>query len=375
MAVEKNIVYLSIEKLLDEKEVELLKTITNEYPEMNSEEKGRLVYDAGINGIISPLLAIKRDNKILIIDGRNRYNALNDLYNSIKNDLDSDNSKKILNTISSIPVEIIEDADITNLRMVTDSLNLSRRHLTATQKSIIAFSDRFQSQRKYFEEKSKENKRKGKKADENILNVQALADATGGNKEYTQRWKNVEDFFIGGTKKEIELLNDLKKHAYADSKKYQVICNIFRFPKGSELDIKDAATRTSILNIASTVLKTYDDGDKLPPLNDLKRDQGLPVEEATHKEESSGRGKRHNQKAGEMGIYLNFRLEKSAMEGLTRRIKLAFKEEMINEDFEVWFLDDEGKKVTVSDKIKEIAAENLAVYKSTDYRIEDIPNE
>lgn len=385
MVDEKNVKYLPIEEFLNKKLVDVYTEITNEYPEMEPKEQERVAYDIGINGVLSPLLAIKRGNKYLIIDGRNRYNLISDLYTSIKDNENDESNIKVKEKIEFIPIEIIKDTGIDNLKMIADGLNLSRRHLTATQKSIIAFSERFEEQREYFSKLAETNKKGGKKADESILNVEALAKATGGNKEYTQRWKNVEDFFteisvIDGeeTKTYIDKdkLDKLKKHAYTDSKRYQVICNIFRFPKNSGVDIKDETTRNSIVSVIDEVLTSYaSNASKSININELKKKYNLPVQEASDEKEESTRGKKHNINAGDLGVYLNFRVEKDQMERLTIILKQAFEETGLYDDFKIWFLNDETNKQQVSDTIKDIAGKSLGVTDSKDFEGKVLPDE
>ena len=390
MSEDKEIVYLQLDEFLNSKKVELYEAITNEYPIMDKEETDRLVYDIRKNGIVSPLLAIKRDNKYLIVDGRNRYNALKDL-NSYINDKSAERNEKektkineLKNIISIIPLEIIEDTDIDSLRIIADSLNLSRRHLSPAQKSIIAFSERLKEQREYFNELARKNKNSGKRAKNKILKIAALAEMTGGNKEYTQRWKKVEDFFTktiyDDNNKEVgkkyinkDKLDKLKRIAYNDSKRYQTICSIFRFPKNS-VDFFDIVTRNKILEVIDEVIKNYElDKPKNISINKLKKEKKLPISQTTTN--NANKGKLHDLKAGEMGVYLNFRLEKDQMERLTMIIKKAFEEELLPTNFELWFLSDDNKKAQISDTIKNIAANSIDVIKSTDFNSEAIPNE
>ena len=156
---------VNLDDFITSNEVEL-HAITREYPEMNEEEKSRLEKDIVMSGkVYAPFLATVENQKLKIFDGRNRYNFLKKIseeYYDIDNA--SGNYQDLKDTEVVIEIFITGDEktktyknlDTEAIRLIADSYNLSRRHLTATQKAIIAFSERFEEQREYFREQSEE---------------------------------------------------------------------------------------------------------------------------------------------------------------------------------------------------------------------------
>ena len=182
---------ISINDLFDENKVKILNKITDEYPEMNEEEANRLKSDILFNKKINmPLLAVENDDGLQIFDGRNRYKILKEIYNDDKL---TDQIKDL-----QIPIEIHKN-ELSSIKLISDSYNLSRRHLTSKQKTILAFSERFKKYRKDFSQTAKENQYSGvQQPKEKRSNFnKSLAETVGTNSMYISRWKNVDDLLNG----------------------------------------------------------------------------------------------------------------------------------------------------------------------------------
>ena len=190
-----------------------LHSITREYPEMNEEERNRLKQDIIDRGQIhSPFLAIVSNSKLEIFDGRNRYNLLKEMHDKY-NDIDDETEEEhiyanlkdmevSINVYVRVDDGVYKEPDKEKIRLISDSYNLSRRHLTATQKAVIAFSERFEEQRKILKHKSEEaqitnsnikKKKTREKPEKSEIFNETLSKVVGTNREYISKWKRIND--------------------------------------------------------------------------------------------------------------------------------------------------------------------------------------
>lgn len=341
---------MTLVELLDEQKVEL-HPITNDYPEMNDEERERLYNDIiQAKEIRQPLLLVDNGKKKLIFDGRNRYNLLRDRNLKITEAFEpTQNPSKV-----NIPVIIYTDISENELRLISDSFNLSRRHLSPQQKSIIAFSPRLKKERAEIQKKIDDNKKKPDKAEKNVVKVQALAEVAGTNKEYVQKWKNVHDALIEYNKKVScqKMYDKLTVIAYQSKINFDKICALFRYPgKKTDKDKKDffIANIDNIMNACKEIVENSIDANNKPidiaqKIDDIKQKNELPIKEPKPSLDD-----------GEfIKIFFNFNIGKAQMERISLVIRNELEMSGIKPPYKVAWLtrqnDEEIKKV--SDSLK-----------------------
>ena len=364
-------------------EVEL-HAITREYPEMNEEEKSRLEKDIVISGrVYAPFLATVENKKLKIFDGRNRYNFLKKIskeYYDIDNASPNMAYQALKDTEVVIEIFITVDEktksykslDTEAIRLIADSYNLSRRHLTATQKAIIAFSDRFEEQRKYFQEQAEEAQNTaGKEKTSNkgrAVFDESLAKAVGGNKDYISKWKKVKDLL----EQIPELYRKLSEIAYLDNGNFQEIVYLLKFK--DEFDpyqkVKDETGKEIFLleRLCGAYIEEKKKNLNLPSgnndkerkefINNLKEKQGLPVSK-----KSRTRKVEEEIHIEDLWIFVNNdSLGKVTMERITAAIKYVLRTNNIDDEFKCYFAKskytniktDENKLTVENGNFKEI---------------------
>ncbi len=364
-------------------EVEL-HAITREYPEMNEEEKSRLEKDIVISGrVYAPFLATVENKKLKIFDGRNRYNFLKKIskeYYDIDNASPNMAYQALKDTEVVIEIFITVDEktksykslDTEAIRLIADSYNLSRRHLTATQKAIIAFSDRFEEQRKYFQEQAEEAQNTaGKEKTSNkgrAVFDESLAKAVGGNKDYISKWKKVKDLLAQIP----ELYRKLSEIAYLDNGNFQEIVYLLKFK--DEFDpyqkVKDETGKEIFLleRLCGAYIEEKKKNLNLPSgnndkerkefINNLKEKQGLPVSK-----KSRTRKVEEEIHIEDLWIFVNNdSLGKVTMERITAAIKYVLRTNNIDDEFKCYFAKskytniktDENKLTVENGNFKEI---------------------
>ena len=259
---------------------------------MNAEEKSRLEKDIVMSSrIYAPFLATVEEEKLKIFDGRNRYNFLKKISEEY---YDIDNASGYYQALkdTEVVIEIFITCDkktetykplnIEDIRLIADSYNLSRRHLTATQKAIIAFSDRFEKQRENFHEESEEAQKTNTSGKKKIVTKdravfdELLAKTVGGNRDYISKWKKVKDLLV-----EIpEFYRKLSEIAYLDNGNFQEIVYLLKFKDKFESSkkIKDEnGKEISLLEgLCRAYIKEKKKNDNLPfGKNDKERRQAI----------------------------------------------------------------------------------------------------
>lgn len=343
--------------------------ITREYPEMNTEEKNRLKQDIVMRSqVYSPFLAIIDDGKIKIFDGRNRYNLLKEINNDFRNDKESGDIYKELKEIELI-IEIYLMADDKTrkytkpdeetVRLISDSYNLSRRHLTATQKAIIAFSDRFQKQRKYFREQSeaaqitnRKNKPRNGRTESNesraVFN-ESLAEVVGGNKDYISKWKRIRDIIEPQSP---EIYRKLSEIAYVDNGNFQEIVHLLKFKTGFDSNKKASQddSETLVIKLCKAYIEAKEKNSNLPFgqneqerkrfIDNLKIEVGVfaPKESESKTQESKLNESDKKNQVKELRIFINNdTLGKVTMERIVSAIKYVLKTDGISGNFKCYF--------------------------------------
>ena len=269
--------------------------ITREYPEMNEEEKSRLEKDITMNNkIFSPFLAIIEEGKLKIFDGRNRYELLkkisNDWYEEKETGEIYSNLKDLeivicIYVIGDKQTNFYKQLDIKELKLVADSYNLSRRHLTATQKAIIAFSERFEEQREYFREQSEEAqktntaaKKKTTKSERAVFD-ELLAKAVGGNKDYISKWKRVRDLIKPQSE---EIYRKLSEIAYLYNGNFQEIAYLLSFKGKDKPNEKTPEGQKVILKLCEEYIAEKEENSNLP-LGKNERERKQAIDELKEK--------------------------------------------------------------------------------------------
>ena len=357
---------------------------TREYPEMNEDEKSRLEKDIVISGrVYAPFLATVENKKLKIFDGRNRYNFLKKIskeYYDIDNASPNMAYQALKDTEVVIEIFITVDEktksykslDTEAIRLIADSYNLSRRHLTATQKAIIAFSDRFEEQRKYFQEQAEEAQNTaGKEKTSNkgrAVFDESLAKAVGGNKDYISKWKKVKDLL----EQIPELYRKLSEIAYLDNGNFQEIVYLLKFK--DEFDpyqkVKDETGKEIFLleRLCGAYIEEKKKNLNLPSgnndkerkefINNLKEKQGLPVSK-----KSRTRKVEEEIHIEDLWIFVNNdSLGKVTMERITAAIKYVLRTNNIDDEFKCYFAKskytniktDENKLTVENGNFKEI---------------------
>lgn len=355
-----------------------LHEITREYPEMNSEEKSRLEKDIVMSGkIYAPFLVTVEDEKLKIFDGRNRYNFLKKIseeYYDIDNA--SGNYQDLKDTEVVIEIFITGDKktksykslDIEAIRLIADSYNLSRRHLTATQKAILAFSDRFKEQREYFREQAEAAQKTnsdGKKKTEvkgRAVFDESLAETVGGNKDYISKWKKVKDLLV-----EIpEFYRKLSEIAYLDNGNFQETVYLLKFKDKFDphQKIKDEnGKEVSILEqLCRVYIETKKKNDNLPfgkneterkqAIDKLKEKLSIPVVKRTKSQKIA----EELQVEGLWVFVNNDSLGKVTMERITAAIKYVLRTNDISEEFKCYFA--KSKDTTIKTDENKLTIEN-----------------
>ena len=352
--------------------------ITREYPEMNEEEKSRLEKDITMNNkIFSPFLAIIEEGKLKIFDGRNRYELLkkisNDWYEEKETGEIYSNLKDLeivicIYVIGDKQTNFYKQLDIKELKLVADSYNLSRRHLTATQKAIIAFSERFEEQREYFREQSEEaqktntaGKKKTTKSERAVFD-ELLAKAVGGNKDYISKWKRVRDLIKPQSE---EIYRKLSEIAYLYNGNFQEIAYLLSFKGKDKPNEKAPEGQKVILKLCEEYIAEKEENSNLP-LGKNERERKQAIDELKEKVGISVPKKLKTKKVAEelqvndLWIFINNNsLGKVTMERIAAAIRYVLKTDNIDEDFKCYFAKSNDTSIRIDENKLAIENENL----------------
>ena len=352
--------------------------ITREYPEMNEEEKSRLEKDITMNNkIFSPFLAIIEEGKLKIFDGRNRYELLkkisNDWYEEKETGEIYSNLKDIeiliyIYVIGDKQTNFYKQLDIKELKLVADSYNLSRRHLTATQKAIIAFSERFEEQREYFREQSEEaqktntaGKKKTTKSERAVFD-ELLAKAVGGNKDYISKWKRVRDLIKPQSE---EIYRKLSEIAYLYNGNFQEIAYLLSFKGKDKPNEKTPEGQKVILKLCKEYIAEKEENSNLP-LGKNERERKQAIDELKEKVGISVPKKLKTKKVAEelqvndLWIFINNNsLGKVTMERIAAAIRYVLKTDNIDEDFKCYFAKSNDTSIKIDENKLTVENENL----------------
>lgn len=352
--------------------------ITREYPEMNEEEKSRLEKDITMNNkIFSPFLAIIEEGKLKIFDGRNRYELLkkisNDWYEEKETGEIYSNLKDIeiliyIYVIGDKQTNFYKQLDIKELKLVADSYNLSRRHLTATQKAIIAFSERFEEQREYFREQSEEAqktntaaKKKTTKSERAVFD-ELLAKAVGGNKDYISKWKRVRDLIKPQSE---EIYRKLSEIAYLYNGNFQEIAYLLSFKGKDKPNEKTPEGQKVILKLCKEYIAEKEENSNLP-LGKNERERKQAIDELKEKVGISVPKKLKTKKVAEelqvndLWIFINNNsLGKVTMERIAAAIRYVLKTDNIDEDFKCYFAKSNDTSIKIDENKLTVENENL----------------
>lgn len=352
--------------------------ITKEYPEMNEEEKSRLEKDITMNNkIFSPFLAIIEEGKLKIFDGRNRYELLkkisNDWYEEKETGKIYSNLKDIeiliyIYVIGDKQTNFYKQLDIKELKLVADSYNLSRRHLTATQKAIIAFSGRFEEQREYFREQSEEAqktntaaKKKTTKSERAVFD-ELLAKAVGGNKDYISKWKRVRDLIKPQSE---EIYRKLSEIAYLYNGNFQEIAYLLSFKGKNKPNEKTPEGQKVILKLCKEYIAEKEENSNLP-LGKNERERKQAIDELKEKVGISVPKKLKTKKVAEelqvndLWIFINNNsLGKVTMERIAAAIRYVLKTDNIDEDFKCYFAKSNDTSIKIDENKLTVENENL----------------
>ena len=352
--------------------------ITREYPEMNEEEKSRLEKDITMNNkIFSPFLAIIEEGKLKIFDGRNRYELLkkisNDWYEEKETGEIYSNLKDIeiliyIYVIGDKQTNFYKQLDIKELKLVADSYNLSRRHLTATQKAIIAFSGRFEEQREYFREQSEEAqktntaaKKKTTKSERAVFD-ELLAKAVGGNKDYISKWKRVRDLIKPQSE---EIYRKLSEIAYLYNGNFQEIAYLLSFKGKNKPNEKTPEGQKVILKLCKEYIAEKEENSNLP-LGKNERERKQAIDELKEKVGISVPKKLKTKKVAEelqvndLWIFINNNsLGKVTMERIAAAIRYVLKTDNIDEDFKCYFAKSNDTSIKIDENKLTVENENL----------------
>ena len=352
--------------------------ITREYPEMNEEEKSRLEKDITMNNkIFSPFLAIIEEGKLKIFDGRNRYELLkkisNDWYEEKETGEIYSNLKDIeiliyIYVIGDKQTNFYKQLDIKELKLVADSYNLSRRHLTATQKAIIAFSERFEEQREYFREQSEEAqktntaaKKKTTKSERAVFD-ELLAKAVGGNKDYISKWKRVRDLIKPQSE---EIYRKLSEIAYLYNGNFQEIAYLLSFKGKDKPNEKTPEGQKVILKLCKEYIAEKEENSNLP-LGKNERERKQAIDELKEKVGISVPKKLKTKKVAEelqvndLWIFINNNsLGKVTMERIAAAIRYVLKTDNIDEEFKCYFAKSNDTSIKIDENKLTVENENL----------------
>lgn len=352
--------------------------ITREYPEMNEEEKSRLEKDITMNNkIFSPFLAIIEEGKLKIFDGRNRYELLkkisNDWYEEKETGEIYSNLKDIeiliyIYVIGDKQTKFYKQLDIKELKLVADSYNLSRRHLTATQKAIIAFSERFEEQREYFRERAEEaqktntaGKKKTIKSERAVFD-ELLAKAVGGNKDYISKWKRVKDLIKPQSE---EIYRKLSEIAYLYNGNFQEIVHLLNFKGKDKPNEKTPEGQKTILKLCKEYIEEKEKNSNLP-LGKNEKERKQAIDELKAKVGISVPKKLKTKKVAEelqvndLWIFINNdSLGKVTMERIAAAIRYVLKTDNIDEDFKCYFAKSSDTCIRIDKSKLTVENENL----------------
>ena len=358
-------------------EVEL-HAITREYPEMNEEEKSRLEKDIVMSGkVYAPFLATVENEKLKIFDGRNRYNFLKkiseeyyDIDNASGNYQDLKDTEVVIEIFITVDekTKSYKSLDTEAIRLIADSYNLSRRHLTATQKAIIAFSERFEEQREFFREQSEEaqktntaSKKKTKTKDRAVFD-ETLAETVGGNKDYISKWKKVKDLL----KQIPELYRKLSEIAYLYNGNFQEIVYLLKFKdkftpckkikdeNGKEISLLEGLCRAYIEEKKKNDNLPFGKNEKerRQAVDKLREKLSIPVVKRTKSQKIS----EELQVEGLWVFVNNDSLGKVTMERITAAIKYVLRTNDIDEEFKCYFA--KAKDTTIKTAENKLTVEN-----------------
>ena len=361
---------VNLDDFITSNEVEL-HAITREYPEMNEEEKSRLEKDIVMSGkVYAPFLATVENQKLKIFDGRNRYNFLKKIskeYYDIDNA--SGNYQDLKDTEVVIEIFITGDEktktykslDTEAIRLIADSYNLSRRHLTATQKAIIAFSERFEEQREYFREQSEEaqktntaGKKKTTKSERAVFD-ELLAKAVGGNKDYISKWKRVKDVIKSQSE---EIYRKLSEIAYLYNGNFQEIVHLLNFKGKIDLNREvadiDGTKTTLLVRLCRAYIRKKKENSNLP-LGKNEKERKQAIDEL--KEENDilvPKNLKTKKVAEELQV-----IGKVTMERIVAAISYVLKTVNIDEDFKCYFAKTNDTSIKIDENKLTVENENL----------------
>ena len=372
---------VNLDDFITSNEVEL-HAITREYPEMNEEEKSRLEKDIVMSGkVYAPFLATVENEKLKIFDGRNRYNFLKKIseeYYDIDNA--SGNYQDLKDTEVVIEIFITGDEktktykslDTEAIRLIADSYNLSRRHLTATQKAIIAFSERFEEQREYFREQSEEaqktntaGKKKTTKSERAVFD-ELLAKAVGGNKDYISKWKRVKDVIKSQSE---EIYRKLSEIAYLYNGNFQEIVHLLNFKGKIDLDREvediDGTKTTLLVRLCRAYIRKKKENSNLP-LGKNEKERKQAIDELKEENEILVPKNLKTKKVAEelqvkdLWVFINnSNLGKVTMERIVAAISYVLKTDNIDEDFKCYFAKTNDTSIRIDENKLTVENENL----------------
>lgn len=372
---------VNLDDFITSNEVEL-HAITREYPEMNEEEKSRLEKDIVMSGkVYAPFLATVENQKLKIFDGRNRYNFLKKIseeYYDIDNA--SGNYQDLKDTEVVIEIFITGDEktktykslDTEAIRLIADSYNLSRRHLTATQKAIIAFSERFEEQREYFREQSEEaqktntaGKNKTTKSERAVFD-ELLAKAVGGNKDYISKWKRVKDVIKSQSE---EIYRKLSEIAYLYNGNFQEIVHLLNFKGKIDLNREvadiDGTKTTLLVRLCRAYIRKKKENSNLP-LGKNEKERKQAIDELKEENEILVPKNLKAKKVAEelqvkdLWVFINnSNLGKVTMERIVAAISYVLKTDNIDEDFKCYFAKTNDTSIRIDENKLTVENENL----------------
>ena len=372
---------VNLDDFITSNEVEL-HAITREYPEMNEEEKSRLEKDIVMSGkVYAPFLATVENQKLKIFDGRNRYNFLKkiseeyyDIDNASGNYQDLKDTEVVIEIFitSDEKTKTYKNLDTEAIRLIADSYNLSRRHLTATQKAIIAFSERFEEQREYFREQSEEaqktntaGKKKTTKSERAVFD-ELLAKAVGGNKDYISKWKRVKDVIKSQSE---EIYRKLSEIAYLYNGNFQEIVHLLNFKGKIDLNREvadiDGTKTTLLVRLCRAYIRKKKENSNLP-LGKNEKERKQAIDELKEENEILVPKNLKTKKVAEelqvkdLWVFINnSNLGKVTMERIVAAISYVLKTDNIDEDFKCYFAKTNDTSIKIDENKLTVENENL----------------
>ena len=372
---------VNLDDFITSNEVEL-HAITREYPEMNEEEKSRLEKDIVMSGkVYAPFLATVENQNLKIFDGRNRYNFLKkiseeyyDIDNASGNYQDLKDTEVVIEIFitSDEKTKTYKNLDTEAIRLIADSYNLSRRHLTATQKAIIAFSERFEEQREYFREQSEEaqktntaGKKKTTKSERAVFD-ELLAKAVGGNKDYISKWKRVKDVIKSQSE---EIYRKLSEIAYLYNGNFQEIVHLLNFKGKIDLNREvadiDGTKTTLLVRLCRAYIRKKKENSNLP-LGKNEKERKQAIDELKEENEILVPKNLKTKKVAEelqvkdLWVFINnSNLGKVTMERIVAAISYVLKTDNIDEDFKCYFAKTNDTSIKIDENKLTVENENL----------------